>query len=193
MGFDGTFKAAKDYLQPILKQAALALPIFVTLGDKRTPLMVGAVYFTIYILSSIASRQSHRIANWQGGEDKAGRLIWYADWVMFVCLIPLLWFRLNLLAIVCFIMLMTLQNFWRPIMISRINAHSTPEMSATVLSIESQSRSLATMLTAPILGWTVDKAGAFWPVAIVGALIATAIILTAKPMDNRSGSANERE
>lgn len=39
MGFEGAFKATKDYLQPILKQAALALPIFLYLGDKRTPLM----------------------------------------------------------------------------------------------------------------------------------------------------------
>ena len=192
MGFEGAFKATKDYLQPILKQAALALPILLYLEDKRTPLMVGAVYFVLYILASIASRQAHRVANWRGGEDRAGRLIWYADWMVFVCLIPLLWFRLHLIAIVCFIILTTLQNFWRPIMISRINAHSTPEMGATVLSIESQAKSLMTMLIAPLLGLAVDRAGGFWPVAVVGALIATAIILTAKPLEDEKGTANER-
>jgi len=182
MGFEGAFKATKDYLQPILKQAALALPILVYMGDKRTPLMVGAVYFILYILASIASRQAHRLTDWKGGEDRAARLIWYADWLMFVCLIPLLWFRLHFIAIICFIVLTTLQNFWRPIMVSRINAHSTPEMGATVLSIESQAKSLVTMLIAPILGRTIDMTGSFWPVGLVGAFIATLIILTAKPL-----------
>jgi len=192
MGFEGGFKATKDYLQPILKQAALALPILLVLGKKRTVLMVGAVYFVLNILASIASRQAHRIANWQGGEDKAGRLIWYADWVIFVCLIPLLWFRLHLIAIVCFIILTTLQNFWRPIMISRINVHSTPEMGATVLSIESQAKSLMTMLIAPLLGRAVDRTVTFWPIAVVGAFIATAIILTAKPLEEAGGNPGEQ-
>ena len=73
-------------------------------------------------------------------------------------------------------------------MISRINIHSTPEMGATVLSIESQSKSLMTMLIAPLLGWAVDRAGAFWPLAVVGTFIATAIILTAKPLKNAGGN-----
>jgi len=185
MGFEGMFKVSKDYLQPILKQTALALPLFLALENrKRTALLIGAVYFVLHILSSIASRYSHRLAEWKDGEDKAARFVWIIDWVLFVSLIPLLWFRLNYAVIACFVMLAIMQNFWRPLLISRVNAHSTPEMGATVLSIESQAKSFATMLIAPTLGWTVDRVGAFWPVGVIGAIIATVIVLTAKPLED---------
>jgi MFS family permease len=181
MGFQGTFKATKDYLQPILKQAAVALPILVALEDKkRAALLVGAVYFILHILSSIASRRAHKVADWKGGEDKAASFLWCVNWLLFVCLIPFLWFQWNPIVIVLFVALAILQNFWRPVILGRINVHANPEMSATVLSIESQAHSLTTMLIAPILGWSVDMAGTFWPVGVAGALVATGIILTGK-------------
>lgn len=195
MGFQGMFKASKDYLQPILKQAAIALPIFLTLkdADKRAALMVGPVYFVLHFLSGIASRNAHRVADWKGDEDQTARFLWRIDWLLFACLSPLLWFNSDLAlrsildpaVIVFFVALAIIQNFWRPVQISRVNAHSTPEMGATVLSIESQTKSFATMLIAPALGCMVDLAGAFWPVAIVGTLIATAIILTKSSVNEK--------
>ncbi|MFC1713023.1 MFS transporter [Candidatus Poribacteria bacterium] len=185
MGFEGMFKVSKDYFQPILKQTALALPLFLTLADKkRTALLIGVVNFVLYILSSIASRHSHRLAEWKDGEDRAARFIWVIDWMIYASLIPLLWFRLNYVVIVFFVFLAIMQNFWRPLLISRINAHSTPEMGATVLSIESQAKSFATMLIAPVLGWLVDITGAFWPVGVFGAVIATLIVITARPLED---------
>jgi len=44
-------------------------------------------------------------------------------------------------------------------------------MNTTVLSVESQAKSLAAMLIYPTLGRAVDSARDFWPVAVVGALI----------------------
>ena len=67
---------------------------------------------------------------------------------------------------------------------------------ATVLSIESQSRSLFAAVLAPVLGWAVDALGArggpgpggqelqFLPVGLVGVGIAAAMLLT-----GRSGAA----
>ena len=190
MGFEGMFKAGKDYLQPILKQTAVALPLLLTLDEtKRTALLIGVVYFALYIMASIAARQSHKLAEWKGDEDGAARFVWLINWSVYACLIPLLWFDWYYAVIAFFLMLAIMQNFWRPLLISRVNAHSTPEMGATVLSIESQAKCFATMLLAPMLGWAVDRAGAFWPVGIAGTVIATAIILTAR----RSGYPEELE
>ena len=179
MSFEGVFKPSKNYLQPILKQAALTLPLLMALDhEKRTALLIGGVYFILHILSGIASRHAHRFVGWKGSEDKAARFIWIIDWLIFASMIPLLWLRLNYIAVICFLMLALIQNFWRPILVGRVNSHSSPEMGATVLSIESQARCFATMIIAPVLGWTIDKAGAFWPVGIFGAVIATGILLT---------------
>lgn len=178
MGFEGMYKASKDFLQPILKQTAIALPLLLVLDEsKRTALLVAGVYFVLYLLSSFASRNSHQVSNWRGGDEGAARFMWWIDLALFALLIPALWFNWHPAIIVLFVGLAILQNFWRPGLISRFNEQSTPEMSATILSIEAQSKSLATIILAPLLGLLVDSVGNFSPVGIVGTCIAVAILL----------------
>ena len=178
MGFEGMYKASKDYLQPILEKTAIALPILITLDvSKRTALLVLSVYFVLYFLSSFASRNSHRVSDWRGSDEGAAQFMWWIDLALFALLIPALWFGWYPAIIALFVGLAILQNFWRPGLISRFNAQSTPEMSATILSIESQSKSLAMIVLAPLLGWLVDRVGNFSPVGIVGTCIAIAILL----------------
>jgi MFS family permease len=178
MGFEGMYKASKDYLQPILEKAAIALPILITLDvSKRTAFLVTVIYFPLYFLSSFASRNSHRVSNWRDGDEGAAQFMWWIDLALFVLLIPALWFGWYPAIIALFVGLAILQNFWRPGLISRFNAQSTPEMGATILSIEAQSKSLATIILAPLLGWLVDTVGNFSPVGIVGTCIAVAILL----------------
>lgn len=178
MGFEGMYKASKDYLQPILKQTAVALPVLVALdASKRSALLVGGVYFALYFLSSFASRNSHKVSDWRGGDEGAAQFMWWINLALFALLIPALWFSWYPAIIVLFVGLAILQNFWRPVLISRFDAQSTPDMGATVLSIEAQAKSLATIVFAPLLGWLVDWIGNFSPVGIVGTCIAIAILL----------------
>lgn len=178
MGFEGMYKASKDYLQPILEKTAIALPILIALDvSKRTALLVGGVYFALYFLSSFASRNSHRISDWRSGDEGAAQFMWWIDLALFALLIPVLWFGWYPAIIALFVGLALLQNFWRPGLISRFDAQSTPDMGATVLSIEGQSKSLAMIILAPLLGWLVDTVGNFSPVGIVGTCIAVVILL----------------
>lgn len=178
MGFEGMYKASKDYLQPILKQTVIALPLLLALDEsKRTALLVAGVYFVLYFLSSFASRNSHQVSNWRGSDEGAARFMWWVDLTLFALLIPALWFSWYPAIIVLFVGLAILQNFWRPGLISRFNAQSTPEMSATILSIEAQSKSLATIILAPLLGLLVDSIGNFSSIGIVGTCIAVTILL----------------
>lgn len=184
MGFEGMFKASKDYLQPILKQTAIAMPLLLMLDEsKRAALLVAGVYFALYFLSSFASRNSHKVTEWQGSDEGAARVLWWVNLGLYALLIPALWFNTYPAIIALFVGLAILQNFWRPGLISRFNAQSTPEISATVLSIEAQSKSLATIVLAPSLGWLVDVVGGFWPVGVIGTLIALAILLVYRNSD----------
>ncbi|MXY27719.1 hypothetical protein F4Y59_06110 [Candidatus Poribacteria bacterium] len=179
MGFEGMYKACKDYLQPILQQTAIALPLFLAFdAEKRAAILVAIVYFLLYFLSSIAFRQSHTIADWRGGDDGTARFMWWVNGAIFALLIPALWFNWYPAMIALFAVLGILQGLWRPVLIARFNAHATSNMSATILSIEAQSQSVATIVLAPLLGWTVDLVGGFWPVGVTGAVIAMVIILT---------------
>ncbi len=190
MGFEGVFKAAKDYLQPILKAAAIAVMGGVVMtadwsDPQKTAVLVGPVYFVLYMLGAVASRHSHRLVRLHGGEERAARFVWGMDLAVFAALLPAMYLGVHWAMIVGFVLLHVMQNFWRPVLISRIDACSNAEQGATILSIESQAKSFSTMIAAPVLGFAVDfvKAhewgGSYWPVGALG--LAVAVVFFAVP------------
>ena len=185
MSFEGVHKAVADYLQPIVKNMALLLPIFIAWGEtRRSAVVIGVVYVILYLVSAIASRNSHRLTGYAGGEEQGSRLLWKVAFIIYAALIPLLFFGHYYLAVIGFIALALIQNFWRPVLISRFEAYATEAKGATVLSIESQAKSVSTMIVAPVLGVAVDfvrgqsMGGDFWPVAAIAAVVALIILIT---------------
>jgi len=187
MGYSGLYKAGKDYLQPVLRSAALALPLLAGLADRRrTAVMVGAVYFGLYLLSSFASRGAGRFSSRAGGDSRAARWLWALAAVAFLLMGGGVLGRLWPVVIVAFVLLDVLQNLWRPILVSRIASHADRAQTATVLSIESQARSLFVAAVAPLLGWAVDAIAAadgdlrFLPIAALGLVISAGMLATGR-------------
>jgi len=170
MMFEGTFKATKDYIQPLIKQVAVSLPFFLFISEqKRTAILVGMVFFVLFFGSSAASRNAYRVSEKYGGEDPAARLMWIVILFGYGVLGVTLWLGLVEATILAFVLLYMVQNVWRPVLISRFNVHAQADKTATILSIESQAKTLSTMAIAPFLGWAVDRAG-FWPVGVCGVI-----------------------
>jgi len=200
MGFEGFFKSSKDYLQPILMSAALPLTAALFTGiqlsdEQRSVFLIGPVFFVLFILSAFASRNAHRLVSESGQEDKTARLIWGLSVLIFLFLLPALYFEIHWIMITGFVMLYIVQNLWRPVLISRFVAHSDEAKGATVLSIESQAKSLSTMIMAPVMGLAIDLVrnqdigtSEFLPISVFGILIALGFFLTAKKNDPVEGS-----
>jgi hypothetical protein len=192
MTYEGMFKAGKDYLQPVVRQAAVALPVLVTLdSESRTALLIGVVFFVANLVSALGSRRSHLLAEKCGGEDTGVKVVWRWSFLTYLVLIPLLLVGWEMVAVAGFLVLYLLQNLFRPMHISRIDEFSDEKTGATVLSVESQAKTLATMVVAPLLGAAVDLVGtrgteAFWPVGVAGALLAGIMLLTMRRERNRS-------
>ena len=191
MGWAGIFKAVKDYLQPVLALAAAAwLVRGATDGEfadaHSTALLLGPVYVGLYLLSAAASRNTHRIVRTPGGEDQAARGLWLMSVVAFALLVTAAAGSVTVLMILGFVLLHVLQNFWRPVLVSRFDAHAAHEQKATILSIESQAGSLCAAIVAPLMGMTLDRLRAsgvsgptaFWPVGALGVLVALGFVLT---------------
>ncbi|MBT8491283.1 MAG: MFS transporter [Deltaproteobacteria bacterium] len=186
MAFEGVFEAAKDYLQPVIKGMVLAIPLFLYMEDtRRSAIIVGMVYFVLHLLSAWGSRKSHRITQWTGGEERGASLIWKVVLFVYLVLAVVLYLKWYYVAIAGFVALYVMQNLWRPILISRFDEYATETHGATVLSIESQAKSVSTIFAAPLLGIAVDSinrhgfGGEFWPVGAVGAVIAFIMLATA--------------
>lgn len=197
MGFEGFFKSVKDYLQPILKEAALPLIALIFSGmamthEQKSVILIGPVYFLLFLLSALASRKSHRLVRKTGSEDSTARLIWLCTLFIMVLMVPLMYFGIYWGMIACFIVFHAMQNLWRPVLISRFDAHSDEDQGATILSIESQSKSGATMLIAPLIGAAVDFAkyrqigkSEFWPAALAGLVLSFFFFVTAARNDKK--------
>lgn len=190
MGWEGVFNASKDYLQPALQAAVLAGWATIALPDlgwsetQRTAVLVGPVYFVLFLLAATASRQAHRVASAAGSEAQAARALWAANAAVCLVLTWAAYREIFPLVVASFVGLYALQNFWRPILVSRFDACSRTSQGATVLSIESQAHRAGTIVVAPLLGWAVDTVrlhgvgGELWPVGAVGAAVALWFVMT---------------
>jgi len=203
MGFGGVFDAAKDYLQPVLKGVALVVVAGAVVGlgilgeeeaealsgPRQAALLVGPVFVVLHLLSALASRRAHRFVEVAGDEGHAARILWGFCFVGFAGIAAATYCgsgsAASAVAIGCFVFLYVLQNFWRPVLVSRVDRESAESHRATVLSMESQAKSVATMIAAPALGLAVDlvtergPGGPFWPVGALGAVVALIFLATA--------------
>ncbi|MCG8452920.1 MAG: hypothetical protein MI717_07050, partial [Spirochaetales bacterium] len=166
----GNATLAKDYVQPMLESAAMALPLLLMWEDKRRAgLLVGAVYALLSLLSGLASRGAHAFMKSSGGAQDASRKIWAGYTFAFALGMIALLSGYPGLAAMTLVMVIILQNTWRPILMGRIDAVSDGASGATILSVDSQASSFYVMVAAPLLGWLVDRYGLV-PVAFFGFL-----------------------
>lgn len=185
MGFEGVYSAVENYLQPVIATLMLGLPLLTGWGDaQRNAVLVGAVYFLIYLASAWGSRQAHRLSAFTGGEEGGSRFLWKTIFIVYLAMIPLLYFQYYWAVIAGFVVLSLVQNFWGPMIVSRFETFASEAQGATVLSIRSQAKAISTMIIAPVLGVLVDFirthniGGDFWPVAAVAALISVVVLAT---------------
>ena len=188
IGFEGFFDVVKDYVQPMIKAMVLGIPLLLALGDnRRGTLLIGAVYFFFHLGSAWSSRKAHRLSARCGGDDAASAFMWWCMTAVYLAMLPCLALDLYQPVIALFFLLFLMQSAWRPLIISRFDAYSPETHGTSILSVESQSQTVAKMFFAPVLGFLVDLiaraggdfGGKFWPIAAVGALISAYMALSA--------------
>ena len=170
--FRGNTILTKDYLQPLLRRAALGLPFFPALtAQRRTAVLAALVYALLYLLSSAGARRAHRFAEGSGGAGPAARRLWVINTLLFLGSGALIGVGWTLAATVLLALVVVMQNLWRPIMLTRIDEVSDGDSGAMVLSIDSQAGSLYVLIFAPLLGLAVDAYG-LGAAAVFGAVSA---------------------
>lgn len=158
--FDAFFKIIKDYLQPLLKTLALSMPILLFLNtDKRISIIIGAVYFFIFLLASLSSKNAGKIQN----SFKSPAISLNNTFLIGALLIFAagLFYHLNLftISVVFFVLYYMLQNTRRPMAISYISDLISHKIMATGLSSASQIKAILIAVFSPILGFLADKIG----------------------------------
>jgi MFS family permease len=168
--FSALFKATKDYLQPILETFALALPFLVTLqGVRRSGVVVGVVYFVIYLLTSTASRSADKFSTGFRSLGAAINLTFLIGAGFLVAAGLATWWNLVLLSILVFLGFYVLQNLRKPMTVAFISDQISHHVMASGLSIETQFTTILVAIFAPILGALADAVGIGLALALLGA------------------------
>jgi len=171
-GFTAIFKITKDYLQPILESFALALPFLISrnVDDvKRSAVIIGVVYFFIYLLTSYASRSADRFSRrFTGLADPINLTFLLGAGFLFVAGLAN-WGNLALVSILVFMGFYVLQNLRKPMNVSFISDQIEHRVMASGLSVEAQFTTILVAVFAPVIGLLADNFGIGFALAMFGA------------------------
>jgi len=165
--FTALFKTTKDYLQPILEFLALASPFLLFLDDvKRSGVVVGIVYFFIYMLTSYASRSSDQISRRFTNLAAAINLTFLAG-VGFLFIAGLAaWQNMAIISVLLFLGFYVLQNLRKPMNVALISDQISHNVMASGLSVEAQIATILSAIFAPVMGALADSFGV--GIALIG-------------------------
>ena len=156
--YSGYYQALKDYLQPVIQTFAIGLPLLLALDEERkSVILIGIIYFLIYILSSFAARRSGRFASRFNGYAAPLNLTLLAGFTVGVLCGFFYLNQLPALSILLFIGIYLIENLRLPAGISYFTENLDREILATTLSAESQGKSLFTAVIALATGFLADR------------------------------------
>jgi len=153
----GYYNAAKDYLQPLIVAFAVAIPVLPSINETdRSSVMVGVVYFLIYLLTSRASLLSGPFVR-KSGSEAGGMNISLIIFALAGLASGLLFhYGLESLSILFFVLIFVIENLRRPVCVAKIASETDSSALSTYLSVDSQLKSLFTMILSPLLGLFAD-------------------------------------
>ncbi len=170
--FDAFFKATKEYLQPILQTLALSAPLLILWDEReRSALIVGGVYFVIYLLTSYASHHSDRFIARFSGLTSAVNLTFLGGALFLLLVGASSRLELRALSVLLFLGFYVLYNVRKPLSVAFISDRITHEVLASGLSVESQLTNILMIGLAPLLGALADLFSVGTALMILGGLM----------------------
>lgn len=165
-------KAIKDYIQPIMLQITLLIPFFISMETKRkSGMVVGIIYFFIYLLTSYASKKSFKISELvKGNVPRLTLLLGLASGL--ICGI-LYHFNLWILSLLCFTCIYIFENIRKPLLTGEIADQVAPEILTSVISAQSFFSTISTSIIALSIGFLADV----WGIGIAFIIISSILLL----------------
>ena len=151
-------KAVKDYIQPLMVNVALLIPIMLNLeADKKNGIIIGVLYFFIYILTSYASRFAAKAA------EKNRKSISYISLLCgfgcgIICGIFYI-YELWIISLIAFVGIYIVENIRKPILTGFVADNVENEVLASVISMQSLLKTIMTALIALSFGFIADNYG----------------------------------
>ncbi len=168
-------KAVKDYIQPLMVQVALLIPILMhTEQEKKNGIIVGVLYFFIYLLTSRASQISAKVADKSKRNIAYTTLLWGFGFGIFsgVCFYYGLW----VVSLLAFVGIYLVENIRKPILTGFVADHVPNEILASVISAQSLLRTVMTAILAFVFGILADHYNIGVAFVVISVLLITGTV-----------------
>jgi len=179
-------KALKDYIQPLMIQVILWVPLLSHLDvQKKNGLFIGLFYFVIYLLTSQASKMAFKVAN-----KNRNQIAYITLLIGFgLGILSGLFYNFNylILSLVFFTGIYIIENIRKPILTGFIADEVPNEILTSVISIQSQVKTIMTALLAFVFGICADYLG----IAKALFMISLVLILLTILLNNLSKNRNK--
>ncbi len=154
------FKTVKDYIQPMIRNLAVALPLFAGLAEqKRVSVAAGVIYFGIYLLTASASSRAGAVERRFSTRRKALNTSYLAIALVLAVVALFVETPAAVVGIFIFIGLYLLENVRKPMTVGYLGDIVQGRSMATGLSMESQMKTVFVALLSPAFGFLADGFG----------------------------------
>jgi len=163
-------KAMKDYIQPMLVSLVLLLPLLKSSSEEqRSALFIGVVYFFIYFLTSAASAYSGKLAKSRMRNIPvitlvAGLVTGGLSGISYLMNLPYL-------AVLFFLFIFIIENLRKPVLTGYISDNVDTSLLTSILSVQSQLKTIFTAIIALSFGIIADFAGIGWSLTIISSCL----------------------
>ena len=170
-------RAVKDYIQPLMVNVALLIPIMLSMDPaKKNGIIIGVIYFFIYLITSRASQLSSKV------EAKSKRNISYIT-LLFGFISGILCgvfyvYGFWVLSMLAFVGIYIIENVRKPILTGFIADNVPNEILTSVISAQSLLRTIITAILALAFGLIADNFGigvSF--ISVTGFLLFSALVI----------------
>lgn len=171
--FGTVFKSVKDYIQPILESLFLMSGI-TWIADFSTEdhlkVVLGVTYGLIHLLGALASRNTYLLKRQRSSHGMLKSVHFLMITALFVVALSIQ-YEWYVIVILMFVVMNLLQNIRKPLFVDACDDLMEKHERATVLSVESQLKSLMTIVLAPVIGWIATTVGVEIAMLVVGGFL----------------------
>jgi uncharacterized membrane protein YfcA len=148
----------KDYIQLVMLNLVVLIPILVRSDpEKKNGLLIGILYFFIFLATSLASRKSAKIAK------RSRRNISYMTLLtgLIAGIVSGITYQYGiwLISLLAFAAIYVVENIRKPILTGAVAKEVPKEILTSVISAQSLLRTMLTTLLALVFGVVADHAG----------------------------------
>lgn len=169
-------RAVKDYIQIVMVNLALIIPIMIHLEpEKKNGIIIGVIYFFIFLATSLASKYSSKVAAIRRRNISYITLVtgFVAGIISGVSFMYGIW----IISLLAFAGIYVMENIRKPILTGAIADKVPKEILTSVISAQSLLRTIITTLLAVVFGVIADFSGVGISLLVVSGLLVLSTVL----------------